>query len=152
MHQVSAQLNTIIQDVVETLDYSLWGVQLITQPEGPLLRVYIDSAAGILVDDCAKVSRQLSAVLDVENPLSSHYTLEVSSPGMNRPIFTLAQYSALCGSSLKIKLRFVIDGRKKIRGTLSSVIGEVLTITLDDTSTIQLTFDDIDAASVIPTF
>ena len=152
MQKVSPVLHSIIQEVVEALDYSLWGIQLLTQSNGPLLRVFIDSANGILVDDCAKVSRQLSAVLDVENPLSSHYTLEVSSPGMDRPVFTLAQFSTLCGSALRFTFCTAIAGRKKRRGTLISVTDQVLTIALEDGTSLDVAFDDIDAANVIPTF
>ncbi len=152
MQKVSPVLHTLIQEVVESLDYTLWGIQLLTPSNGPVLRVFIDSDKGILVDDCATVSRQLSAVLDVENPLSSHYTLEVSSPGMDRPVFTLAQCAALCGSSLRFTLGTAVAGRKKIRGTLVCVTDQVLTVALEDASSIDLAFDDIDAANVIPTF
>lgn len=151
MHPVSPQLPTLIQEVVESLNYTFWGMQWLTQSQGQLLRVYIDAATGIDVEDCAKVSRQLSAVLDVENPLATLHTLEVSSPGMDRPIFTLAQYTAYCGSLLKLTLRPSVVGRKKYRGRLISVENAMLHVTVDG-ATIALAFDDIDTGRIIPEY
>src|SRR3546814_20478459 len=99
------QLQALLAPVVEALGYQCWGIEFISQGRHSLLRVYIDHADGILIDDCEKVSRQLSGVLDVEDPISVDYTLEVSSPGMDRPLFTIDQYTAHIGVRVKIKER-----------------------------------------------
>ncbi len=147
MLSVSPQLQATVQEVVESLGFIFWGVQWITH--GPVLRVFIDAASGIQVDDCATVSRQLSAVLDVEDPADTRYTLEVSSPGLDRPIFTLAQFSAWCGSAVQIRLRTPVSGRKKWQGRLTQVVGEQLTL---QTADILLTcqFHQVESARIIP--
>ena len=96
------QLQALLAPVVEALGYQCWGIEFISQGRHSLLRVYIDHANGILIDDCEKVSRQLSGVLDVEDPISVDYTLEVSSPGMDRPLFTIEQYVAHVGDQVKL--------------------------------------------------
>ena len=109
------QLHALLAPVVEALGYQCWGVEFLSQGRHSLLRVYIDHSNGILVDDCEKVSRQLSGVLDVEDPISSDYTLEVSSPGLDRPLFTLEQYAANVGEQIKIKLRSPFEGRRNFQ-------------------------------------
>ncbi len=149
MFSVSPQLQATIQEVVESLGFVFWGVRWVTR--GPVLRVFIDAASGIQVDDCAAVSRQLSAVLDVEDPSDSRYMLEVSSPGLDRPIFTLAQFADLCGSGVQIRLRTPIDGHKKWRGRLTQVLDEQITLqTAETVFTCQ--FDQIETARIIPDF
>lgn len=110
-------LQGLLAPVVEALGYQCWGIEFLSQGRHSLLRVYIDHADGILIDDCEKVSRQLSGVLDVEDPISDEYTLEVSSPGMDRPLFTLEQFSAHVGEQVKIRLRTPFDGRRNFRGS-----------------------------------
>ena len=82
MKQAPEHLRTLIEPIVEGLGYGCWGIEYHPHPRHGLLRVYIDSANGILVDDCSKVSHQISGVLDVEDPIQGNYQLEVSSPGM----------------------------------------------------------------------
>jgi ribosome maturation factor RimP len=147
MFSVSPQLQATIQEVVESLGFTFWGVQWITQ--GPVLRVFIDAASGIQVDDCAIVSRQLSAVLDVEDPSDTRYTLEVSSPGLDRPIFTLEQFSAWCGSAMQIRLHVPINGRKKWQGRLTQVVAEQLTLQTAETL-LTCQFQQIESARIIP--
>ena len=98
------QLQDILTPVIEALGYECWGIEYISQGRHSVLRVYIDHENGILIEDCETVSRQLSAVMDVEDPISSEYTLEVSSPGMDRPLFTLEQFAAFVGEQVKIRL------------------------------------------------
>ena len=149
MFCVSQPLQATIQEIVESLGFTFWGIQWITR--GPVLRVFIDAASGIQVDDCAIVSQQLSAVLDVEDPLDSRYILEVSSPGLDRPIFTLAQFAALCGSSVQIKLRVPIGGRQTWRGRLTGVVDEQLTLQVED-AVLTILFDQVETARIIPKF
>jgi len=82
-----SQLLTMLEPTVDMLGYELWGLELFSPNRRPTLRVYIDRAQGVTVDDCASVSRHLGGVLDVEDPFVGEYTLEVSSPGINRLLF-----------------------------------------------------------------
>ena len=145
------QLQAMLAPVVESLGYECWGVEFISQGRHSLLRVYIDHANGILVDDCEAVSRQVSAVLDVEDPISSEYTLEVSSPGMDRPLFTLEQFAKHVGEQVKIKLRSPFDGRRKFQGLLRGVEDQDVVVLVDDHEFL-LPIDLIDKANIIPRF
>ena len=145
------QLQAMLAPVVESLGYECWGVEFISQGRHSLLRVYIDHANGILVDDCEAVSRQVSAVLDVEDPISSEYTLEVSSPGMDRPLFTLEQFAKHVGEQVKIKLRSPFDGRRNFQGLLRGVEDQDVVVLVDDHEFL-LTIDLIDKANIIPRF
>ena len=145
------QLQAMLAPVVESLGYECWGVEFISQGRHSLLRVYIDHANGILVDDCEAVSRQVSAVLDVEDPISSEYTLEVSSPGMERPLFTLEQFAKHVGEQVKIKLRSPFDGRRNFQGLLRGVEDQDVVVLVDDHEFL-LPIDLIDKANIIPRF
>ena len=145
------QLQAMLAPVVESLGYECWGVEFISQGRHSLLRVYIDHANGILVDDCEAVSRQVSAVLDVEDPISSEYTLEVSSPGMDRPLFTLDQFAKHVGEQVKIKLRSPFDGRRNFQGLLRGVEDQDVVVLVDDHEYL-LPIDLIDKANIIPRF
>ena len=116
-----------------------------------LLRIYIDHADGILIDDCEKVSRQISGVLDVEDPIAAEYTLEVSSPGMDRPLFTLTQFASHAGEQVKIKLRSPFEGRRNFQGLLRGVEEEDVVVQVDDHEFL-LPIDLIDKANIIPRF
>ncbi|MDO6805612.1 ribosome maturation factor RimP, partial [Wenyingzhuangia sp. 1_MG-2023] len=96
-------------------------LELVAQGRHTLLRVYIDHADGITVDHCADVSRQIGSVLDVEDPISQDYTLEVSSPGMDRPLFTMDQYVQSVGEEIELRLRMPFDGRRKFKGRLQGI-------------------------------
>ncbi|PZQ34759.1 MAG: ribosome maturation factor RimP, partial [Ectopseudomonas oleovorans] len=123
----------------------------LSQGRHSLLRVYIDKADGILIDDCEIVSRQLSGVLDVEDPITSEYTLEVSSPGMDRPLFTLEQFATHAGEQVKIKLRSPFDGRRNFQGLLRGVEEQDVVVQVDDHEYL-LPIDLIDKANIIPRF
>jgi ribosome maturation factor RimP len=96
------------------------------------VRVYIDSPTGITVEDCAVVSAQVSSILDVEDPITGEYTLEVSSPGMDRLLFNLEQYSGYVGEMVELRLRSAFEGRRKFKGTLKGIEGEDVVIQIDD--------------------
>ncbi|CDZ96087.1 MULTISPECIES: ribosome maturation factor RimP [Pseudomonadaceae] len=145
------QLHALLAPVVEALGYQCWGVEFLSQGKHSLLRVYIDHSNGILVDDCEKVSRQLSGVLDVEDPISSDYTLEVSSPGLDRPLFTLEQYAANAGEQVKIKLRSPFEGRRNFQGLLRGVEEQDVVVLVDDHEYL-LPVDMIDKANIVPRF
>lgn len=128
------QLGEILRPVVESLGFELWGVEYHSGSKPVLLRVYIDHPDGITVDDCGDVSEQASAVLDVEEPIRGDYTLEVSSPGIERPLFTAEQYRQYLGSDVKVRLAWPEHGRRNYRGRLLSVSDQGIEVEVDGES------------------
>ncbi|WP_374443511.1 ribosome maturation factor RimP [Pseudomonas panipatensis] len=145
------QLQALLAPVVEALGYECWGLEFISQGRHSLLRVYIDRPEGILIDDCEIVSRQVSGVLDVEDPISGEYTLEVSSPGMDRPLFSLEQFARYVGEQVKIKLRTPFERRRNFQGILRGVEEQDVVVLVDDHEYL-LPIDSIDKANIIPRF
>jgi len=145
------QLQAILAPVVEALGYQCWGIEFISQGRHSLLRIYIDKEDGVLVEDCEIVSRQVSGVLDVEDPISSEYTLEVSSPGMDRPLFSIEQFAAHAGQQVKIKLRSPFEGRRNFQGVLRGVEEQDVVVQVDSNEYL-LPIDLIDKANIIPAF
>ncbi|MFV3371108.1 ribosome maturation factor RimP [Pseudomonas sp. NY15435] len=145
------QLQALLAPVVEALGYECWGLEFISQGRHSLLRVYIDRQEGILIDDCEIVSRQVSGILDVEDPISGEYTLEVSSPGMDRPLFTLDQFARYVGEQVKIKLRTPFERRRNFQGILRGVEEQDVVVLVDDHEYL-LPVDSIDKANIIPRF
>lgn len=145
------QLHDLIAPAVTALGYEMWGLEYLTHGGQTVLRVFIDSENGINVDDCAAVSRQVSAVLDVEDPISGEYNLEVSSPGMDRPLFTLDQFQRYSGEQVKIRLRTPFEGRRNFAGRLVGVEGDEVVVAVDDHEYL-LPIELIDKASVVPQF
>ncbi|MBT3144686.1 ribosome maturation factor RimP [Neptunomonas phycophila] len=151
---MSAKLKKIqemLEPVVQSLDCSLWGMEYITQGKHSMLRVYIEKEGGVSVDDCAAVSHQISGVLDVEDPISGEYTLEVSSPGMDRPLYTLEQFTEYAGNIVQVKLRIPFEGRRNFKGLLNGTEGEDILLVVDDEEFL-LPIDLIDRAQVVPQF
>ncbi len=146
-------LAQLLKPAVEGLGFELVGIEYMPMGKHSVLRIYIDSPEGISVDDCSRVSHQVSGVLEVEEPIKSAYTLEVSSPGIDRPLFNLEQFEQFVGSKVKLKLYHAIDGKRKIVGQIDSVEGENINISSDDSDTqFQLQIDDIDKANIIADF
>lgn len=145
------QLQALLAPVVEALGYECWGVEFISQGRHSVLRVYIDRPEGILIDDCEAVSRQVSGILDVEDPISGEYTLEVSSPGMDRPLLTLEQFAKHAGEQVKIRLRSPYEGRRNYQGILRGVEEQDVVVLVDDHEYL-LPIDSIDKANIIPRF
>ena len=127
-----AQLTQLLQPTIEAMGYSLWGIELISPGRRPTLRLYIDAESGVDVDDCAQVSHQVSGVLDVEDPISGEYTLEVSSPGVDRLLFRPEHYLAYVGEIIDIRLRLPVDGRRRFKGPLLSADNEMIVVSVDD--------------------
>ncbi|GAA3588729.1 MULTISPECIES: ribosome maturation factor RimP [Marinobacter] len=147
-----SKLEEMLRPVVEGLGYEFWGMEYRSRGPQPMLRLFIDDAEnGIGVDDCEKVSRQVSGVLDVEDPIQSEYTLEVSSPGMDRPLFRLEQYQAYAGHKVQIRLRMAFEGRRKFQGLLKGTEGGDVVVIVDDHEYL-LPFDSIERANIIPVF
>ena len=138
----------LIETTIQALGLDLWGVELLQQGKYSLLRIYIEREEGVTIEDCEKVSRQVSALLDVEDPISGEYTLEVSSPGMDRPLFSIGHYSKYVGSEVDLKLRRPIDGRRKFKGQIIKVSGDIVGLLVEG-SEYNLEFSDIEKASIV---
>ena len=126
------QILELLEPTVEAMGFELWGLEYLSQGRHSLLRIYIDGENGITVDDCAAVSEQVSSVLDVEDPIHGEYTLEVSSPGMDRLLFKLEQYAGYVGEVVELRLRSAFEGRRKFKGVLKGVEGEDVVVQVDD--------------------
>jgi len=139
----------LIEPVIVSMGYELLGMDYIPGKHSATLRLYIDSDAGITVDDCSSVSHQVSGVLDVEDPLVGRYTLEVSSPGLDRPLFKLAHFEAYLGHTVKLRLRVPLNNRRKFTGVIKAVDGNDI-ILVSESEEFQLNFDSIEKANLIP--
>lgn len=144
-------LQAVLAPVVEAMEYQCWGIEFVSQGRHSVLRVFIEHEQGISVDDCEKVSRQLSAVLDVEDPISGEYRLEVSSPGIDRPLFTLEQFAAYAGHQVKVKMRVAIENRRNFQGLLRGVEEQDVLVQVDEYEYL-LPVEDIEKAQVVPVF
>jgi len=142
-------LERLLEPVITGLGYELWGLELLTGGKSPLLRVYIDAPDGIGVDDCGRVSHQVSGVLEVENPIHGAYTLEVSSPGLDRKLFRPEQYERFAGSRARVQLRELLEGHRRITGTLAGIEDGKLLIESDGNEYL-VPFDLIDKARLVP--
>jgi ribosome maturation factor RimP len=152
MRKADASLTALVESVVEPMGYDAVGVEFV-QPGGgaAVLRVYIDQERGITLDDCEIVSRQLSSVLDVDDPIAGQYDLEVSSPGLDRPLFKLADFQRFSGSRARIRLADKLDGRRRFDGMLTGIDGSNVLIEVDGES-MALPFELIDNAHLVPEF
>lgn len=152
MRKAPANITEMIQGAVETVGYELIGVELLSrQKQGQLLRIYIDSENGINVDDCAKASHQISGVLETEDPIAGEFTLEVSSPGLDRPLFELAQYKPFIGRMVNIIMTEKINGQKKFKGTLQNIEDDLICLEIDH-EIIRLAYEKIDRARLVIDF
>lgn len=148
MARVNPEVKALIEPVVTGLGFELVGVEFLAQGRHSLLRVYVDRDGGITVDDCADVSRQLSAMLDVEDPLPGAYTLEVSSPGLDRPLFEADDYRRFAGRRAEIRLLVPLDGRRKFVGELAGVEDGQLVL-VDDGQQRRIPLDRIGKANLV---
>lgn len=151
MEQSNSKEWKIVEPVVESMGYELVGVELMRHGRDCTLRVYIDKPAGITLDDCAAVSHQLSGVMDVEDPIQLPYRLEISSPGLDRPLFKAADFERFAGATAKIKLAVPLTGRRNFTGVLSGVQDGRVRVEVDG-EIFELDFDHIERARLVPQF
>ena len=118
---IQDKLEELLGPTINDMGYELWGCEYMSQGRHSLLRVYIDKPDGIGIEDCQNVSHQISALLDVEDPIPSNYSLEVSSPGIPRPLFKGLQYQRYLGQSVEVKTYKPIKNKRKLQGTIVSV-------------------------------
>ncbi|HHF6205341.1 TPA: ribosome maturation factor RimP, partial [Haemophilus influenzae] len=144
-------LQEMLQDAVEDLGCELWGIECQRVGRFMTVRLFIDKDGGVTVDDCADVSRQVSAILDVEDPIADKYNLEVSSPGLDRPLFTLPQFERYIGQDIAVHLRIPVMERRKWQGKLERIEKDMITLIVDDQEQI-LVFGNIQKANVVAKF
>jgi len=128
---VNEQIEQLIETSIVSLGYELVGVEYLARGRESMLRIYIDSPDGIGIEDCERVSHQVSGILEVEDPITTAYTLEVSSPGFDRPLFRLTDFERFTGEEAKISLKLPIDGRRNFRGALQGIDGDQVLILVD---------------------
>ncbi len=144
-------ITALLEPTVVGLGFALWGVEYRVQGRVSTLRVYIDAAQGITVEDCARVSHQISGVLDVEDPIPGEYQLEVSSPGLDRPLFKPEQYSHYVGQMIALRLKAPLQGRQQLKGVLLAVADRDVKLQANE-EVWTVSFEQIKKAHVIPVF
>jgi ribosome maturation factor RimP len=149
MHRQHSELIELLEPVVTALGYEMLGIEYFRQKDGSMLRLYIDNDAGITIDDCTRVNHQVIGVLDVHDPIKEKYFLEISSPGLDRPLFTLEQFQRFMGEKVKMKLREKIEDRRKIKGVIKAV-EETAVLISDNGVDYLIPADAIDSAHLVP--
>jgi len=144
-------LSEIIRPEVEGLGYKLWGISSPPSGKKRVVRLYIESSDGVNIDQCAKVSRQVGLMLEVEGTIPGAFTLEVSSPGLERRFFTPDQLADYIGKQINVKLFEAIDGCRKFKGNLAEVKGKTITLSVDNKN-IDFTWNSIKEARLIHKF
>ena len=144
-----SRLTELLEPTISSLGFELWGLELISPNRRSTLRLYIEGENGVTVDDCAKVRRHASSVLDVEDPIQGEYTLEVSSPGVDRLLFKPEQYGLYIDEPIDIKLRLPFEGRRNFRGFLVGIEEGDVVVRVDDHEYL-LPVHQIDKARVEP--
>ena len=129
---MAQRLEQVIEPLVRALDYELWHLELVGSGNNRLLRLYIDRPEGITLDDCEAVSREVSAVLDVEDPLPGQYQLEVSSPGMDRPLVTEAHFRRFIGEQARLHLFAPVAGKRRFTARIEAVTDGQLQVRVED--------------------
>ena len=142
-------LSALFEPVIQSMGYELVGVEFQGSVQHGTLRVYIDHENGIGVDDCAAISQQISAILDVEEPIQQAYDLEVSSPGLNRPLFKSADYELFTDRLVKIKMAVPVDGRRNFKGVIQGVKQSKIVQVMVDNESYELLINDIAKANLI---
>lgn len=145
-----ATIQKLIEPTIEAMNLALWGCDLHQAGKYTVLCVYVDGkdGAGVTLDACAKVSREISAILDVEDPISGRYQLEVSSPGIERPLYTLAQFSKYIGQDVKVKLHVAQQGRRQFVGRIEKIDNEQVFFMVED-DVLAAALSDIQKAKLV---
>jgi len=144
----SQSLESLFDPIVTGLGYQLWGIEYRSSQKHALIKIFIDHEDGVTLDHCSEVSHQVSAILDVEDPITVPYTLEVSSPGVERPLLKLAHYQRYIGSEIKVRLIWALDGQKNFKGELLRVESDNITMLADEVE-VSFSIDTIKRAHLI---
>lgn len=145
----NAEMLERIEPLVESLGYELVDVECRIGGRDGVLRIFIDAADGITLDDCERVSRQVSAWLDVEDPIPGQYRLEISSPGLDRILRTPVHFERFVGEEIKVELAQALEGRRRFRGRLEALDGEEILVNVDGVAW-RLPLNMIEQARLVP--
>ena len=145
------RLQELLEPVITDLGYELVLLDFAPQSGSALLRLFIDSADGVTLDDCARVSREVAATMDVSDPISSPYQLEVSSPGFDRPLTKPAHFERFGGQEVRIQLLSPVNGRKRFSGVITGATDDAVTLTTE-LGDVELRYATIERARLIPDF
>ena len=148
MKRSVALVADIVQPTIEALGFELWGLEHLRNGRYSVLRVYIDCKNTVNLKDCETVSRQISALLDVEDPISGEYTLEVSSPGLERPLFKVDQFAKFVGNKVKVAMRNQLEGRRKFTGVIDCVSANSIKLNVEG-KIVKLDFAEIEKANIV---
>jgi len=151
MAGVAIKIRDMIQAQVEDDGFELLHVEMRSAGGAPILRIYIDSPNGITIDDCAQTSRKIAVLLDVEDPVAGKYTLEVSSPGIERPLFSEHDYVKFMGKEIRLTTKNKIENRRKFKGNIQSFDDGVLEL-LCEGRLIRIDYEEIKKANLVYDF
>ena len=152
MASVQEKLVALIEPLVKTMGYELVLLEFSPHKGSALVRLFIDATAGITLGDCERVSREVEGVLDVEDPIPSNYRLEVSSPGLDRPLVKPAHYERFAGQVAKVQLVAPKAGRRKFQGVLKGLQEGQVVLDTADAGTVLLKMDEIERARLVPDY
>ena len=151
MNRTERQIEECLKETVERFGCDIWGVEFFSAGKRSKLSVYIDKPDGVTIDDCEMVSREISDVLDVEDMFGGGYTLEVSSPGLDRILFKAEQFEANIGAMVDVRLNFPFEGRKRFVGLLADVEDAQALVRLEDAEYV-LPLENVQRARLVPQF
>ncbi|HTK96428.1 MAG TPA: ribosome maturation factor RimP [Pseudomonadales bacterium] len=151
MTKKERELETLLSPTVAALGLRVWGIEYLGQGKHSVLRIYIDRDEGVTIEDCEAVSKQVSEVLDVEGTLTSSYTLEVSSPGMDRLLFKPEQYAESIGETVDVRLNYPFEGRRRVVGALTGLENDEVVVQAED-SEYQIPLSNVQRARIVPRF
>lgn len=143
------QLISLLEPEIEALGYELAEIEVNLSHGHGILRLFIDRPEGITLDDCERVSQQVSGLLDVEDPIAGDYHLEVSSPGADRKLVKPEHFDRFAGSMIKVRLRKLVGNRRRIRGQLIGRQEDMIDIRAGD-ETISVDLGNVDVARLVP--
>jgi ribosome maturation factor RimP len=152
MASLHDKLVGLLEPLVESLGYELVLLEFNAHKGSALVRLFIDAAGGVTLGDCEKVSREVEGLLDVEDPIPQNYRLEVSSPGLDRPLIKPAHYARFAGQQVRVQLTAPRDGRRKFQGVLRGMREDNVVLETADAGTVELALGNIERARLVPDF
>ena len=143
--QLKREITKLIEPIISSMGYEMWGLNITNQSNSLKFTLYIDSNSGINIADCEKVSNQVTHLLDTEEIFDANYVLEVSSPGLNRVLITKDHFSKYINNNVKVKLKWLVNNRKNIKGIIKNVTNDHVVIN-DNKEIFEIKYDSIDSA------
>lgn len=153
MTAVEEKVLEVVEPLVQSSGLELWGIRYRGGKDHAVLQIFVEGENGVSVDQCGELSNLISPALDVADPIAPHYTLEISSPGLDRILFTLEQAAKYVGEQVRADLRMPVEGRRRVTGTLQSC-GEdgLMTVVEEDGSVREVSFSNVSLMRIVPVF